>query len=143
MDIKVELQKAKEAACVAKEVSKAAKTASYKHGVQEMKIQLADELAEVCRDYCKEVWEKALNRARVFAASEWRSAENIFYPKNIREVPTMLPPPATLPLLPLEQLSTIQAPSPDIEVSTRAGKTNNQNQGIKAAKGKEAVKGGP
>ena len=55
----------------------------------------------------------------------------------------MLPPPAALPLLPPEQLSTIQALSPNTEVSTRASKTNNQNQGTKAAKGKEAVKGGP
>ena len=55
----------------------------------------------------------------------------------------MLPPPAALPLIPPKQLSTIQAPSPDTEVSTRASKTNNQNQGTKAAKGKEAVKGGP
>ena len=40
---------------MAKEVSKAAETASYERGVHEMKIRLADELAEVCRDYCKEV----------------------------------------------------------------------------------------
>ena len=40
---------------MAKEVSKAVETASYKRGVQEMEIQLADELAEVCMDYCKEV----------------------------------------------------------------------------------------
>ena len=55
LDLKAELQKAKEAARVAKEVSEAAEMASYKCGVQEMKIRLADELAEVCRDYCKEV----------------------------------------------------------------------------------------
>ena len=128
---------------MAKEVSKDAETASYERGVQEMKIRLADKLVEVCRDYYKEVWAKALNRARVFATSEWRSAENIFYPKDIREVPTMLPPPAALPLLPPKQLSTIQAPSRDTEASTRASKTNNQNQGTKAAKGKEAVKRGP
>ena len=128
---------------MAKEVSKDAETASYERGVQEMKIRLANKLVEVCRDYYNEVWAKALNRARVFAASEWRSAKNIFYPKDIREVPVMLPPPAALPLLPPKQLSTIQAPSPDTEVSTRASKTNNQNQGTKAAKGKEAVKRGP
>ena len=42
-----------------------------------------------------------------------------------------LPPPAVLPPPPLEQLSIIQAPSPDAEVSTGASKS------------KEDVKGGP
>ena len=55
----------------------------------------------------------------------------------------MLPPPADLPIHPPKQLSTIQAPYSDTEVSTGAGKTNYQNQGIEAAKGKKAVKGGP
>lgn len=40
---------------MAKEVSKAAETASYEHRVQEMKIRQTDELTEVCKDYCKEV----------------------------------------------------------------------------------------
>ena len=66
-----------------KEVSEAAETASYEHGVQETEIRLADELAKVCRDYYKEVWAEALNRAGVHATSKWRSAENIFYPKGI------------------------------------------------------------
>ena len=55
------MQKSKEAAWVAREVSKAAKTASYERGVKETEIRLADELAEVCRDYCKEVWAEVLN----------------------------------------------------------------------------------
>ena len=54
----------------------------------------------------------------------------------------MLPLLVVLPLPPLEQLSTIQAPSLDIEVSTGASKTNDQNLRTKAAKGKEAIKGG-
>ena len=61
LDLKAELQKSKEAAWVAREVSKAAKTASYERGVKETEIRLADELAEVCRDYCKEVWAEVLN----------------------------------------------------------------------------------
>ena len=40
--------------------------------MQETEVRLADELAEVCRDYCKEVWMEALNLARVLATSEWR-----------------------------------------------------------------------
>ena len=57
--------------------------ASYEHGVQEIEIRLADELAKVCRDYCKEVWAEALNWAGVPSTSEWRSVENIFYPEDI------------------------------------------------------------
>ena len=92
---------------MAKEVSEAAETASYEHRVQEMEIQLADELAEVCRDYCKEVWAKALNWAEALATFEWRSAENIFYPKDIREILAMLSPPVALTLPPPKQPSTI------------------------------------
>ena len=55
----------------------------------------------------------------------------------------MLPPPVALPLPLPEKLSIIQAHFLDAEVSTGASKTNDQNQGIEAAKDKEAVKGGP
>ena len=96
LDLKVELQRAKEVARTTKEAVEALEQASYDRGMQETKIRLAEELAEVYRDYCKEMWAKALNRVKVLATSEWRNTENIFYPEDIREVPTMLPPPATL-----------------------------------------------
>ena len=47
---------------MAKEVSEAVETASYKCGVQEMKIRLADKLAEVCKDYCNKVWLRCSTR---------------------------------------------------------------------------------
>ena len=50
----------------------ASRQASYNLGVEETEIRLAKELAKVCRDYCKEMWMKALNLAGVLAASEWR-----------------------------------------------------------------------
>ena len=50
---------------MAKEAAKASKQSSYKLGVQETEVQLANELAKVCRDYCKEVWLEALNLAGV------------------------------------------------------------------------------
>ena len=107
LDLKAELQKVKNAARVAKEVSKASEMASYKCGVQEMEIRLAKEVVGVCRDYCTEVWVEALNRAGVPANSELRKAENTFFPKDIREVPTMLPPSIADPLLPPEQPSIV------------------------------------
>ena len=38
----------------------------------------------VCRIYCAQTWDEALNRARVEASSELRKAENVFYPSTIR-----------------------------------------------------------
>ena len=93
----------------------------------------------MCKDYYNKVWAEALNRAKVPAAFEWRSVENIFYPEDIQEIPAMLPPPAALTLPPPEQPSTTQALLPPTEVLKGAGKTDNQGQGTEMAKGKEAV----
>ena len=65
LELKVDLEKAKAVAQMAEEATKASKQASYDLGVQETEVRLADELAEVCRDYYKEVWLEALNLARV------------------------------------------------------------------------------
>lgn len=69
-NLRVELKKAQEAAKAAKEVMEASKWAFYDLGVQETEVRLVEELAEVCRDYCREVWTKALNLAGVPATSE-------------------------------------------------------------------------
>ena len=111
LDLKVELQKVKDAAQVVREASKAIEIASYERGVLETETQLAEEVVGVCRDYCTEVWVEALNRAEVLADFELRSAGSIFFPKDIREAPTMLPPPVANPPLP-----------PVAEVSIRASK---------------------
>ncbi|XP_030928178.1 uncharacterized protein LOC115954460 [Quercus lobata] len=92
-NLKMELEKAKEATRVAKEVTEASKQASYNLDVQETEVHLAKELAEVCRDYYQEVWLEALNLIGIPTASKWRKAKNIYYPPNIHEVPTALPPP--------------------------------------------------
>ena len=70
LELKAELQRAKEAARTTKEVAKALEQAFYECRVQETEVRLADELAEVCRDSCKEVWAEALNQAGVPAISE-------------------------------------------------------------------------
>ena len=84
MKLKAEVGRAKEAA-------EALKMESYEIEVQETEVCLADELVEVCRDYCNEVWMKALNFARVPTTSEWRQARNVYYPSDIREVSTETP----------------------------------------------------
>ena len=122
LDLKVELQKAKDATRVSREAFEAVKVASYERGWQETETRLTEEVAGVCRDYCAKTWAKALNRAGVFVDSELRKVKNIFFPKDIREAPTMLPPPVANPLSPPDQLPTTQAPPPNVEVSIKAGK---------------------
>ena len=80
MDLKAELEKAKDAARVAREVSEAVETASYERGVLETEIRLAKEVAGMCRDYCTGTWVEALNWAGVPTDFELRRAENIFFP---------------------------------------------------------------
>ena len=86
LELKADLKKVKEAARTTKEAAKASEQASYERRVQETEIQLADELAEVCRDYCKEVQVEALNQAGALTTSEWRLTKNIFFVEDIREV---------------------------------------------------------
>ena len=60
MDLKVELQKVKdatkEAARVAKEATKAAEKASYEREVLDTDMRLVEEVVGVCKDYYTEVW---------------------------------------------------------------------------------------
>ena len=87
---------------------------------------MAEELAEVCKDYCQEVWAELLNQAGVLVVSEWRKAENIFYPVDICEVLAALPPPAIPAPSSSEQPPTTLAPLRSTEVPTRLGKTGDQ-----------------
>ena len=52
IDLKVELQKVKEGAQLAREAAEVEKKALYQLGVEETQVRLAEELLEVCRDYC-------------------------------------------------------------------------------------------
>ena len=46
-----------------------------------MEQRLAEEVAEVCMDYCSVTWAAALNSTGVPAESELRKAERVFYPE--------------------------------------------------------------
>ena len=96
MDLEAELQKAKDAARVAREAAEAAVKASYKRGVRDTETRLAVEVAVVCRDYCTESWGVAMDRARVPTDSELRRTENIFFLEDIREIPESDSPPEHL-----------------------------------------------
>ena len=61
------------------EAAEAEKKASYQLGVDETKIRLAEELLEVCRDYCDVTWDKALTVAGVLTDSVLRLLGSIYY----------------------------------------------------------------
>ena len=69
LDLKVELQKAKEEAQLAREAAETKKRASYQLGVEEMQVRLTGELSEVCKDYCNVTWDRALSVVGVPADS--------------------------------------------------------------------------
>ena len=52
-------------------------------GVAETEEALRAEVLEVCRNYCLQVWNEALNQARVEASSSLRRAESVYYPPAI------------------------------------------------------------
>ena len=72
LQLRAELQKAKEAAQLANEAVEVEKQASYTFSVEETQATLTEELAKVCRDYCMATWAEALNLARVPVDSKWR-----------------------------------------------------------------------
>jgi len=98
VDLKAELSKAKEAARVAREAAEAAVATSYERGLKDNEVRLTEEVATVCRDYITMSWGVALDRAAVPADSDLRQVENIFFPKDICEIPNSIPPEEPLPV---------------------------------------------
>ena len=84
LDLKVELQKAKEAVQLAKEAVEAEKQAAYALGMKETQARLTEELADVCRDYCNVTWGEALNVVGVPADSAWGQPGSRYYPGYLR-----------------------------------------------------------
>ena len=56
----------------------------YDVGVAKIEDSLRAEVHAVCRTYCAQTWEEALNRAGVKASSKLRRPENIYFPPAIR-----------------------------------------------------------
>ena len=57
---------------------------SYDVGVAKTEDALRAEVPAVCRAYCAQTWEEALNRAVIDASSELRKPKNVFFPPAIR-----------------------------------------------------------
>ena len=103
--------------------------------------RLTVEVTVVCRDYCAETYYKALDWARVPADSDLRRVDKVYYLEDIREDPTALPPPATLPLPPPEQPFTTQDPSQGIEIPVGVQKEKRGDVGVSRPDEKAKDKG--
>ena len=90
----------------------------------------------VYKDYCAETYYQALDRAGVPADSDLRRTDQVYYPEDIREDPTALPPPAALPLRPPEQPPTIQDLSQGTEIPVWVPKEKKGDVGVSQPKEK-------
>ena len=70
----------------------------YDVGVAETEDALRAEVPVVCRAYCTQTWEEALNQARIDASSELRKPENIIFPLAL-QIPNQkeVAPPVSYP----------------------------------------------
>ena len=133
---------------MAQEAATAAETSAYKRGVLETKARLTTEVTIVCREYCAETYNQALDQAGIPADSDLRRVDQVYYPKDLKENTTAPPPPAALPLPPPEQSLTTQEPSQDTEVPAGAEKEKNgavvasctEEKAKEKEKGKEKAK---
>ena len=97
---KAEAEKAK---IEAEKARDEAEQKGYDLGVVETEETLRAEVPAVCRIYCAQTWNEALNRAKVEASSELRKADNIYYPPTIRA--------SDLPSTQSEVVSTVADPT--------------------------------
>ena len=55
----------------------------YDVGMAETEDALRAEVPAVCRAYCTQTWEEALNRAGIDTSSELRKSKNIIFPHTL------------------------------------------------------------
>ena len=56
----------------------------YDFGVAETEDTLRAEVPAMCRAYCTQTWEEALNQAGIETSSELRKPENIVFPLSLQ-----------------------------------------------------------
>ena len=123
---------------MAQEAATAAETSAYKRGVLETEARLAVEVIVVCREYCAETYNQALDQAGIPADSDLRRVDQVYYPEDLRENIIASPPFAALPFPSPEQSLTTQEPSQDTEVP--AGAEKEKNGAVVASRTKEKAK---
>lgn len=68
----------------AEKTAKKTEQEGYGIGVAEIEENLKAQVFGVCKGYCLQVWNEALNQAGVDASSTLRRAKNVFYPPAIQ-----------------------------------------------------------
>ena len=130
---------------MAQEVAKVVETSAYERGVLETEARLTTEVTIVCREYCAETYNQALDRVGIPVDSDLRRVDQVYYLKDLRESTIAPPPPAALPLPSPEQSLTTQEPSQGAEVPAGAEKEKTGAVGAfrteEKAKEKEKEKG--
>ena len=91
LDLKAKLQKAEEEFKAALEATTAAKNLAYKRGVLETEARLTAEVTVVCREYCAETYNQALDRAGIPVDSDLRKVDQVYYPEDLKENTTRSP----------------------------------------------------
>ena len=86
IELREELQKAKEVVQLVKEAAKTEKQVAYMLGVEETQAKLTEELFAVCREYYGISWSKAVDAAEVPVDSDFRQPESIYYNPEICEL---------------------------------------------------------
>ena len=96
-----EIQKAKDHTEKANEEAKKASEEAEQHGYDVMVVETKDaikaEVIGVCRLYYAQVWDEALNQAKVRAFSVPRRAEGVYYPQLSMPLPQAAPSQTSLP----------------------------------------------
>ena len=136
-ELREELHKAREAAQLLKEATKAEKQAAYDLEVQETQSRLTEEFSAVARDYCDITWGKALDVAGVPADSNLRRPESIYYDSDIRELPGPSSPPPEQPVQMSEAPIADQAPPTPMEVPIDSRQDAGQGKKVEAPQGKD------
>ena len=138
LDLQSKLQRAEEALKVAQEAAIAAKTSVYERGVLETETRLTAKVTAVCREYCAETYNQALDRAGIPADSNLRRTDQVYYPEDLRENTTTPPPPAVLHLPPPDGSLPAQKPSQDTKVPI--GVEKEKNGAVVASRTEEKAK---
>ena len=111
---------------MAQEAAIIAETSAYERGVLETERRLTAEVTVVCREYCAETYNQALNRVGIPADSDLRRVDQVYYPEDLRENTIAPPsPPAALPLPPPKQSLPAQKSSQDTKVPVGVEKEKN------------------
>ena len=111
LDLQSKLLRAEEALKVAQEAAITAETLAYERGVLETETRLTAEVTAVCREYCAETYNQALDQAGILTNSDLRRTDQLYYLEDLRENTMTPPPPAALLLTPPNEPLPVQKSS--------------------------------